>query len=141
MTSHVHLIIGTQGNNMEDILRDFKSFTSRKLRLAMSFRFYSVKVVCFLAAIPCVPLCLALPEIITTLLGSNITSIFSFVLRLKKFITQLDPKLSYPPPDAVDGLSPKRNHEPLGLSCGYAFAPLCPRGSFNKTETMNDSTF
>ncbi len=35
MTSHVHLIIGTQGNNMEDILRDFKSFTSRKLRLAI----------------------------------------------------------------------------------------------------------
>ena len=26
MTSHVHLIIGTSGNNMEDILRDFKSF-------------------------------------------------------------------------------------------------------------------
>ncbi len=31
----VHLIIGTHGNNMEDILRDFKSFTSRKLRLAI----------------------------------------------------------------------------------------------------------
>ncbi len=35
MTSHVHLIIGTHGKNMEDILRDFKSFTSRKLRLAI----------------------------------------------------------------------------------------------------------
>jgi len=31
MTSHVHLIIGTSGNKMEDILRDFKSFTSRSL--------------------------------------------------------------------------------------------------------------
>ena len=35
MTSHVHLIIGTHGNKMEDILRDLKSFTSRKLRLAI----------------------------------------------------------------------------------------------------------
>ncbi|UII26427.1 transposase [Fulvivirga maritima] len=32
MTSHVHLIIGTSDQPMEDILRDFKSYTSRKLR-------------------------------------------------------------------------------------------------------------
>ena len=32
MTNHVHLIIGTKGQNMEDILRDFKSFTSRELK-------------------------------------------------------------------------------------------------------------
>jgi len=35
MTSHVHLIIGTHGKNIEDILRDFKSFTSRSLKDAM----------------------------------------------------------------------------------------------------------
>jgi putative transposase len=35
MTSHAHLIIGTHGSKMEDILRDFKSFTSHKLRLAI----------------------------------------------------------------------------------------------------------
>src|SRR4030095_24600 len=35
MTSHVQLIIGTHGEKMEDILRDFKSFTSRALRLAI----------------------------------------------------------------------------------------------------------
>jgi putative transposase len=35
MTSHVHSIIGTTGNKMEDILRDFKSFTSRSLRNAI----------------------------------------------------------------------------------------------------------
>jgi REP element-mobilizing transposase RayT len=32
MTSHVHLIIGTIGNKMEDILRDFKGHTSRTLK-------------------------------------------------------------------------------------------------------------
>jgi len=32
MTSHVHLIIDTHGNNMEDILRDLKRHTSEKLR-------------------------------------------------------------------------------------------------------------
>ena len=32
MTNHVHLIIGTSGSKMEDILRDFKSFTSRELK-------------------------------------------------------------------------------------------------------------
>jgi REP element-mobilizing transposase RayT len=35
MTSHVHLIIGTRANPMEDIMRDFKSFTSHQLRLAI----------------------------------------------------------------------------------------------------------
>jgi len=35
MTNHVHLIIGTEGNKMEDILRDFKSFTSRELKEAI----------------------------------------------------------------------------------------------------------
>lgn len=35
MTNHVHLIIGTTGKNMEDILRDFKSFTSRELKEAI----------------------------------------------------------------------------------------------------------
>ncbi|GAA0891656.1 transposase [Fulvivirga kasyanovii] len=32
MPSHVHLIIGTEDKPMQDILRDFKSFTSRKLK-------------------------------------------------------------------------------------------------------------
>lgn len=32
MTSHVHLIIGSTSKPMQDILRDFKSYTSRKLR-------------------------------------------------------------------------------------------------------------
>ncbi|WP_258104453.1 transposase [Marinoscillum sp. MHG1-6] len=32
MSSHVHLIIGTSDKPMQDILRDFKSFTSRKLK-------------------------------------------------------------------------------------------------------------
>lgn len=35
MTSHVHLIIGTNGQKIEDILRDFKSFTSTQLRKAL----------------------------------------------------------------------------------------------------------
>ena len=34
MTSHVHLIIGTDGKNkLEDIIRDLKSYTSRHIRL------------------------------------------------------------------------------------------------------------
>lgn len=34
MTSHVHLIIGTEGTHkLEDIIRDLKSFTSRKIRM------------------------------------------------------------------------------------------------------------
>ena len=32
MTNHVHLIIGTNKNPMQNILRDFKSFASRKLK-------------------------------------------------------------------------------------------------------------
>lgn len=32
MTSHVHLIIGTKDKPLQDILRDFKSYTSRKLK-------------------------------------------------------------------------------------------------------------
>jgi len=32
MTSHVHLIIGSRGTPMEYIMRDFKSFTSTKLK-------------------------------------------------------------------------------------------------------------
>ncbi|MEX2478982.1 MAG: transposase [Gracilimonas sp.] len=32
MPSHVHLIMGTSQNPMQSILRDFKSFTSRKLK-------------------------------------------------------------------------------------------------------------
>lgn len=32
MTNHIHLIIGTRDKPMQDILRDFKSFTSRKLK-------------------------------------------------------------------------------------------------------------
>ena len=36
MTSHLHLIMGTQKNPMEDILRDLKSFTSHNLRTAIA---------------------------------------------------------------------------------------------------------
>ena len=32
MSSHVHLIIGTNKNKIEDIIRDFKSHTSRQLK-------------------------------------------------------------------------------------------------------------
>ena len=32
MTSHIHLIIGTHGNRMQDILRDLKTYTSNNLR-------------------------------------------------------------------------------------------------------------
>jgi REP element-mobilizing transposase RayT len=35
MPSHIHLIIGTDNELMEGILRDFKSFTSRKLKEAI----------------------------------------------------------------------------------------------------------
>ena len=35
MTSHVHMIIGTQGKKIEDIIRDMKSYTSRHIRLAI----------------------------------------------------------------------------------------------------------
>ncbi|KQR67480.1 transposase [Pedobacter sp. Leaf176] len=36
MTSHVHLIIGSNGEKMEDIIRDFKSFTSKCLRKSIA---------------------------------------------------------------------------------------------------------
>ena len=32
MTSHVHMILGTNGNKLEDIIRDLKSYTSRHIR-------------------------------------------------------------------------------------------------------------
>jgi len=36
MTSHVHMILGTNGDNkLEDIIRDLKSYTSRHIRLEM----------------------------------------------------------------------------------------------------------
>ena len=35
MTSHVHMIIGSQGEKLEDIVRDFKRHTSTKLRKAI----------------------------------------------------------------------------------------------------------
>lgn len=35
MTSHVHLIIGTENGVLSDIVRDFKSFTSRHIRKAI----------------------------------------------------------------------------------------------------------
>lgn len=36
MTSHVHLIIGSQGEKMEHIMRDFKSYTATQLRKAIA---------------------------------------------------------------------------------------------------------
>jgi putative transposase len=36
MTNHVHLIVGTNGEEIQFILRDFKSFTSRMLRKAIT---------------------------------------------------------------------------------------------------------
>lgn len=35
MSSHVHLIIGTHGAKMQDIMRDFKSHTSREIKRAI----------------------------------------------------------------------------------------------------------
>lgn len=35
MTSHVHLIIGTKGNSMSNIMRDLKRHTSEELRKAI----------------------------------------------------------------------------------------------------------
>jgi len=32
MPNHIHLIIGTQGQPIQDILRDFKSYTSRRIK-------------------------------------------------------------------------------------------------------------
>ena len=41
MTSHIHLIIGTNGpNKIEDIVRDLKSYTSRHIRKAMENNAY-----------------------------------------------------------------------------------------------------
>ncbi len=36
MTNHVHMIIGSTGNKIEDIIRDLKSYTSRHIRLEMT---------------------------------------------------------------------------------------------------------
>ncbi len=36
MTSHVHMIIGSDNENLENIVRDMKSFTSSRLRKAIS---------------------------------------------------------------------------------------------------------
>lgn len=36
MTNHIHLIIGTNKNPMQNILRDFKSYTSKELRNAIN---------------------------------------------------------------------------------------------------------
>ena len=37
MTNHVHLIVGAGGNaKLSDIIRDLKSFTSRKIRIAIN---------------------------------------------------------------------------------------------------------
>jgi putative transposase len=36
MTSHVHMIIGSKGNKLEDIVRDMKSFTSGRLRKSIA---------------------------------------------------------------------------------------------------------
>ena len=35
MPSHVHLIVGTEKNSLEDIIRDMKSFTSNQLKKAI----------------------------------------------------------------------------------------------------------
>ncbi len=32
MTNHIHLIVGSKGDKIENIMRDFKSFTSREIR-------------------------------------------------------------------------------------------------------------
>ncbi len=39
MTSHVHMIIGTDQDKMENILRDLKRHTSEKLRSAITNNF------------------------------------------------------------------------------------------------------
>jgi putative transposase len=33
MTSHIHMVIGTEGNKLEHVIRDMKSFVSRHIRL------------------------------------------------------------------------------------------------------------
>jgi REP element-mobilizing transposase RayT len=36
MTNHIHMIVGSKTNKLENIIRDMKSFTSRKLRECIS---------------------------------------------------------------------------------------------------------
>ncbi len=36
MPSHVHMIVSSHGSKLEDIIRDMKSFTSRKIREAIT---------------------------------------------------------------------------------------------------------
>ncbi|OAQ38257.1 transposase [Pedobacter psychrophilus] len=36
MTNHIHLIIGTNKDNLSDIIRDFKKYTSTKITLAIT---------------------------------------------------------------------------------------------------------
>ncbi|HRO42116.1 MAG TPA: transposase [Flavipsychrobacter sp.] len=35
MTNHIHMIIGTTGSKLQDLIRDLKSFTSQHIRLAI----------------------------------------------------------------------------------------------------------
>ncbi len=35
MTSHVHMIVGTTGKDLEDIVRDMKSFTSTRMKILL----------------------------------------------------------------------------------------------------------
>ncbi|MDR9417985.1 REP-associated tyrosine transposase [Gracilimonas sp.] len=44
MNDHIHLIIGTQDQPMQNIIRDFKSFTSRKIRKKMFKNRRNVKI-------------------------------------------------------------------------------------------------
>jgi len=36
MTNHIHLIVGTQKDNLSDIIRDFKKFTASKIITAIA---------------------------------------------------------------------------------------------------------
>ena len=40
MTSHVHIILGTHGENMEDIMRDMKRNTSNSIEIRNSKLFF-----------------------------------------------------------------------------------------------------
>ena len=43
MTSHVHMVLGTNGdNNLEDIIRDMKSFTSGQIRRGSPRHYFSM---------------------------------------------------------------------------------------------------
>ena len=50
MTSHVHLIMGTTGNPLENIMRDLKRHTSEQLRkvieTTLRWRKYAAMVLC-----------------------------------------------------------------------------------------------